>query len=169
MKRSSLASGPRALICPLCEVGELFASGHGSRCCESCPGRLSGAMLETLRHITALPEGMGSHACECGYPEMRSLPDGTYHCPACGSEVLPIGAPLVDWMSGEPGEAYWCGWLDGRYRETGSFADNPNLARWDAASDRLAYYRAIVQAAKPARAGTIGTRTPTRSSSDEEV
>jgi hypothetical protein len=25
---------------------------------------------------------------------MRRLPDGVQHCPACGSEVLPIGSPL---------------------------------------------------------------------------
>ena len=48
-------------------------------------------MLETLRRITDLPEALGSHACECGHPEMRRLPDGTFHCPACGSEVLPVG------------------------------------------------------------------------------
>jgi hypothetical protein len=98
-------------------------------------------MLETLWRISALPDTIGNHACECGHPEMRRLPDGTYHCPSCGSEVLPIGAPLVDWTSGEHREAYWCGWLDGRYREMGSFANNPNLARWEAPSDRLAYYR----------------------------
>jgi hypothetical protein len=99
-------------------------------------------MLEALRSISALPEALGSHACEeCGHPEMRLLPDDTFHCPACGSEVLPIGAPLVDWKSGEHAEAYWCGWLDGRYREMGSFADNPSLARWEAPSDRLNYYQ----------------------------
>ena len=26
---------------------------------------------------------------ECGHPEMCRLPDGVFHCPACGSEVLP--------------------------------------------------------------------------------
>jgi uncharacterized Zn finger protein (UPF0148 family) len=46
-------------------------------------------MLEDLRSIGALPEALGSHACECGHPEMRLLPDGTFHCPACRSEVLP--------------------------------------------------------------------------------
>ncbi len=60
--------------------------------CDSCGGRLSGAMLETLWRITVLPDVLGGHACECGHPEMRHLPDGTYHCPACGSEVLPRGA-----------------------------------------------------------------------------
>lgn len=32
----------------------------------------------------------------CGHPEMRRLPDGVFHCPACGSEVLPIGAQSID-------------------------------------------------------------------------
>ena len=49
-------------------------------------------MLLTLEQIIALPEGSGKHACECGHPEMRRLPDGTFHCPSCGSEVPPIEA-----------------------------------------------------------------------------
>jgi hypothetical protein len=115
---ASMASRPDCLICPLCEASPLRLSGCDSMGCVSCGGRLSGAMLATLRGISALPEALGSHACEeCGHPEMRLLPDDTFHCPACGSEVLPIGAPLVDWKSGEHGEAYWCGWLDGRYRD----------------------------------------------------
>ena len=61
--------------------------------CESCGGSLSGAMLETLWRISALPDAVGAHTCECGHPEMRLLPDGTFHCPACGSEVLPVNAP----------------------------------------------------------------------------
>jgi hypothetical protein len=47
-------------------------------------------MLEALREIAALPDSLGSHACECGHPEMRLLPDGVFHCPACGCEVLPL-------------------------------------------------------------------------------
>jgi uncharacterized Zn finger protein (UPF0148 family) len=47
--------------------------------------------MATLQQIVALPDALGEHACECGHPEMRRLPDGTFHCPACGSEVLPIG------------------------------------------------------------------------------
>jgi hypothetical protein len=140
VKRSSLASGSTALICPLCEVGELYPSGHGSTCCESCAGCLSGAMLETLRQITALPDALGSHACECDHPEMRLLPDKTYHCPACGSEVVPLeasGGSKIEHRS----EAYQAGLEDGRFVERGSFVDNPNLAKWEAPSDRLAYYR----------------------------
>jgi ribosomal protein L37AE/L43A len=50
---------------------------------------LLGSALESLRDIVVLPGALGVHACECGHPEMRRLPDGVYHCPACGSEVLP--------------------------------------------------------------------------------
>jgi uncharacterized Zn finger protein (UPF0148 family) len=49
-------------------------------------------MLEALREIATLQDTMGSHACECGHPEMRLLPDGVFHCPACGCEVLPLAA-----------------------------------------------------------------------------
>jgi uncharacterized Zn finger protein (UPF0148 family) len=49
-------------------------------------------MLVALREIATLPDTMGSHACECGHPEMRRLPDGVIHCPACGCEVLPLAA-----------------------------------------------------------------------------
>jgi hypothetical protein len=40
----------------------------------------------------------------------------------------------------ENGLAYWSGWADGRFGDRGSFVDNPNLAKWEASSDRLAYY-----------------------------
>jgi hypothetical protein len=95
-------------------------------------------MLEALRQITALPEALGSHACECGHPEMRRLPDGTFHCPSCGSEVGPIDAHAT---LSEHGEAWWAGWMDGHFGERGSFACSTNLARWEAPSERLDYYR----------------------------
>ncbi len=76
--------------CPFCEVYELRPFGHNSLRCESCGSVLSGVLLESLRQIATLPEVIGSHACECGHPEMRGLPDGVYWCPACGSEVLPV-------------------------------------------------------------------------------
>ena len=98
-------------------------------------------MLETLRSISALPDAIGSHACECGHPEMRLLPDGTFHCPACGSEVLPAAAASALSKLNEYGEAYWAGWVDGRFGEKGSFTDNLSLAKWKNPSDRLAYYR----------------------------
>ena len=139
MRRLSVASRPNSLICPLCEASKLHPSGRDSMRCESCGGRLSGAMLETLWRISALPDALGSHACECGHPEMRSLPDGTFHCPACGSEVLPIDALSVVSEPKEHSKAYWVGWVDGRFGKRGSFVDNPNLARWANPSDRLDY------------------------------
>jgi hypothetical protein len=51
-------------------------------------------MFRTLEQIAALPDALGAHACECGHPEMRRLPDGVYHCPGCGSEVLPTEIPV---------------------------------------------------------------------------
>ena len=139
---SSLASRPDSLLCPLCEASKLYSSERDSMRCQSCGGRLSGAMLETLRSISTLPDALGKHACEeCGHPEMRRLPDGTFHCPACRSEVLPSDASSTPSRSDEHGMAYWSGWVDGRFGERSSFVDNPNLARWENPSERLAYYR----------------------------
>jgi uncharacterized Zn finger protein (UPF0148 family) len=56
---------------------------------------VSGETLEALRQIIALPDALRSHACECGHPEMRLLPDGTRHCPSCGSEVVPLDAQAI--------------------------------------------------------------------------
>jgi hypothetical protein len=68
--------------------------GPGVTRCGSCGLPLLGSALETLREIVGLPDALGAHPCECGHPEMRRLPDGVYHCPACGSEVLPTEIPL---------------------------------------------------------------------------
>ncbi len=87
--RGSSSTGVRGLTCPYCEVYELRPLGRGVCRCDSCGGVLGGPLLETLRLITDLPDAIGHHACECGHPEMRCLPDGVYRCPACGSEVLP--------------------------------------------------------------------------------
>jgi hypothetical protein len=141
MKTSPLASRFDYLICPQCEAGRLYPSGRNSMTCQSCGIRLRGAMLETLRCISTLPDALGSHACECGHPEMRLLSDGTYHCPACGSEVLPVDVPSAPSEPEENALAYWSGWADGRFGEWGGLAQNPNLARWEDPSDRLAYYR----------------------------
>jgi ribosomal protein L37AE/L43A len=143
VKSSSLASRPYSLLCPLCEASKLHARNRDSMRCESCGGRLSGAMLETLRGISALPDALGGHACEeCGHPEMRRLPDGVFHCPACRSEVVPIDdVALTPVQADEHAQAYWAGWVDGRFGERGSFVDNPNLARWENPSERLDYYR----------------------------
>jgi hypothetical protein len=76
VKGSSYASKPHSMVCPLCETCELNPPGHNSARCHSCGGFLSVAMLEALREIAALPDTLGSHACECGHPEMWCLPDG---------------------------------------------------------------------------------------------
>jgi ribosomal protein L37AE/L43A len=139
---TSSASRLDSLVCPLCEVGKLRPSDRDSVRCESCGGRLSGAMPRTLSQITALPDALGSHACEeCSHPEMRRLPGGVFHCPACGSEVLPFDAPSASTRPEQHGAAYWAGWVDGRFGEGGSFVDNSNLVRWEDPFDRLAYYQ----------------------------
>ena len=79
-------------VCPLCEVHQLQPHGRDSALCPRC-GRLAWVILKTLREIIALPHAMGAHACECGHPEMRRLPNGVYRCPACGLEVIPISPP----------------------------------------------------------------------------
>jgi ribosomal protein L37AE/L43A len=79
-----------SLRCPFCEVHELEPTGHNAARCSSCRAVVSGPVLGTLIWITQLPDAIGRHACECGHPEMRRLPDGVYRCPACASEVTPV-------------------------------------------------------------------------------
>jgi ribosomal protein L37AE/L43A len=86
--------GAHYIICPFCESGELAFVGVGFARCNSCGLPLLGSTLETLRDIVGLPDALGAHPCECGHPQMRVLPDGVFHCPACGSEVLPSEAPF---------------------------------------------------------------------------
>jgi hypothetical protein len=76
-------------------IRKLWPQGSHLTVCDSCALTTDGAVLRTLEQIAALPEVLGRHACECGHPEMRYLPDGVFHCPACGSEVLPSEAPLA--------------------------------------------------------------------------
>lgn len=83
-----------APICPLCEAGELRPYGTMARC-DSCGRPVEGEVLRTIEQIIALPDARGGHACDCGHPEMRALPDGVFHCPACSSEVMPLGAGEV--------------------------------------------------------------------------
>jgi ribosomal protein L37AE/L43A len=131
----------RPPTCPFCEAHELRPFGHNSARCDSCGGVLAGALLATLNQITNLTDAVGRHACECGHPEMRRLPDGVFRCPACGAEVLPVTAPPVAWKSPGRSGAYWIGWLDGRYGAVGTFTANRRLSRLEEASDRLDYYR----------------------------
>jgi ribosomal protein L37AE/L43A len=139
MENTSTSNSVRSLTCPVCEAGELQPLGSGSARCDSCGALLSGTVLRTLRQIMGLPDVVGGHACECGHPEMRRLPDGVYWCPACGSEVLPIEAPPSPWKGHS--EAYWSGWMDGRFKEFESLAECRTLSRWQDAESRLDYYR----------------------------
>src|SRR5215203_3099824 len=139
--KGALGSRSASLVCPFCEVSSIrLPATHPTRC-GSCGERLSREVLETLQQVASLPDALGKHACECGHPEMRRLPDGTYHCPACGSEVLLVDADLTPSKFDEHSEAYLAGWMDGCLRERSSFVDNPNLAKWEDPSDRLTYYR----------------------------
>jgi len=90
---------------------------------------------------------------------MRRLPDGTRHCPACGSEVLPGDAQATLW---EHSEAWWAGWMDAHFGERVSFVDNPNLANWEAPSERLDYYRGH-------RAGSEACRANEKPNKTEEL
>jgi len=89
-------SRPRHIVCPFCESGELVSVGPGFARCGSCGLPLLGSPLETLRDIVGLPDVLGAHPCECGHPEMRELPGGLFHCPACRSEVVAIRAEAID-------------------------------------------------------------------------
>jgi ribosomal protein L37AE/L43A len=165
-KTSLLVSRSDYLICPLCEAGRFYPSGQGSTTCRSCRTHLRGDMLETLRCISTLPDAHGIHACECDHTEMRRLlPDGIFHCPACGSEVLPIDASSTDSNLYKHGAAYWAGWMDGCFGKSGSFVDNPTLAGWEDPSDRLAYYRGHRAGGESRRAKSIPDRTHTTTGS----
>jgi ribosomal protein L37AE/L43A len=89
---SRAMSRPSSIVCPACGCGELKAQGLDLVECNSCGHAFEGAVLRTLEEITALPDAVGKHSCECGHPEMRRLPDGVFHCSACGSEVVPLEA-----------------------------------------------------------------------------
>ena len=85
------ASRPDHLVCPMCSAGELQHQRlNPPIACGSCGCVLESEILKTLKQIVVLPEALGNHACECGHPEMRRLPDDVFHCPACSSEVLLI-------------------------------------------------------------------------------
>jgi ribosomal protein L37AE/L43A len=87
---TTITSSPGHLVCPICESGTLEAQAPGLASCAFCERLFSGAVVRVVAQIVALPDAHGNHACEeCYHPEMRRLPDGAFHCPACGSEVLP--------------------------------------------------------------------------------
>ena len=83
-------SRPNRILCPAYGSGRLQLRGLEPARCDSCGFSVEDAMFGTIEQIAALPDALGSHACECGHPEMRRLPDGVFHCPSCGLEVYPI-------------------------------------------------------------------------------
>jgi hypothetical protein len=87
---SRTSSGFGRITCPMCGSGELRLWDPELAGCDSRGGTVGRTIFRTLEQIVALPEVLGGHACECGHPEMRYLPDGVFHCPACGSK-LPRG------------------------------------------------------------------------------
>ena len=84
-----MASHENPVICPFCETDELRPAGPSLARCGGCEAVLGGELLKVLVLIHALPDALGRHACECGHPEMRRLPDGVFLCPACRAEVTP--------------------------------------------------------------------------------
>jgi ribosomal protein L37AE/L43A len=133
-----------SIRCPFCEVYELERFGECSARCASCRSSLGAQLLATIRQIQTLPDALGAHPCEeCGHPHMRCLPHGVFHCPACGSEVLPAGGSPGNGGAMGVSEAYLSGWKDGLFGSSvgRSFVHNRELARWEDAADRLDYYR----------------------------
>jgi ribosomal protein L37AE/L43A len=140
-KLTHISSNTYSIICPSCGIDELERSAEGAARCNRCDRPISTQMLKTLEQIVSLPDAIGSHACECGHPEMRHLADGVLWCPGCGSEVIPLSASPIRSESELVSEAYRCGWAEGLFGSTHSFVHNRGLARWEDAHDRLDYYR----------------------------
>jgi uncharacterized Zn finger protein (UPF0148 family) len=135
------SSNTYSMICPYCGIDELERSADGKTRCTRCDRPLSTQVLKTLEQIISLPDAIGSHACECGHPEMRCLADGVLWCPGCGSEVVPLSSSQMCSESDSASEAYRCGWAEGLLGSTESFVHNDGLARWEVTRDRLDYYR----------------------------
>ncbi len=77
------------IACPSCGAGELRPCSPYLFRCDECDQTLEEALLKTLFQIRKLPDAIGRHACDCGHPEMRHLPDNVFWCPACCLEVTP--------------------------------------------------------------------------------
>jgi ribosomal protein L37AE/L43A len=91
-KLTYISSNTNSIICPCCGINELERSADGEARCSRCVRPISPQVLKTLEQIVSLPDAIGSHACECGHPEMRRLADGVLWCPGCGLEVVPFSA-----------------------------------------------------------------------------
>ena len=103
---------------------------------------------------------------------MRRLPDGVYRCPACGSEVTPISAP-VSWKSPDHTEAYWADFraLNCREPAAWSIATDyvPQMIEFARSIEANCYElpgglyfdtSTVPDYGRLARARTSGTRTP---------
>lgn len=126
------------MVCPACGIDELRHGEGGVSCCERCDLVWGEDVTEALGQIASLPDAAGSHPCECGHPEMRHLPDGVFHCPSCGAEILPIDA---DPKAKAGSVAYRSGWACGLFGKAESFASNGELGRWEDPLDRLRFYQ----------------------------
>jgi ribosomal protein L37AE/L43A len=84
-----MTSSEYSITCPHCVAGELRPAGPSLVRCDGCEGVLGGDLLKDPVWAARLPDALGRHACECGHPEMRRLPDGVFLCPACRAEVTP--------------------------------------------------------------------------------
>jgi ribosomal protein L37AE/L43A len=157
---SRVTSRPGRIVCPACGSGELRCRGAGLAGCDYCGCDLDKAVLRFIEQIIALPDAIGNHACECGHPEMRRLPNGVFHCPACGSEVLPLDDSREP-TSEHRSQAYRCGWIDGRFGKSGCFTENLDLVRYSALADRLDYLRGH-RAGCEARLAASNGRLPAR-------
>ena len=141
-KETSQSSSTDSMICPRCGLDELERGAVGVANCARCDRSVSAKMLETLEQIVSLPDAVGNHACECGHPEMRRLPDDVLWCPGCASEVLPLSASPVHPQTGSTSEAYRCGWAEGLFgKADNNLVHDEGLAKWEDALDRLDYYR----------------------------
>jgi ribosomal protein L37AE/L43A len=140
-KLTHISSTTNSVICPYCGIDELERNADGAARCYRCDRPISKQVLKTIEQIVSLPDAVGSHACECGHPEMRRLADGVLWCPGCGSEVLPLSASATRSESEAASQAYLCGWAEGLLGSTECFVHNGGLARWEDTNDRLDYYR----------------------------
>ena len=100
--------------CPHCGRGQVHPEDPTLTRCLAC-GRVPEAwVVTTLEEIASLPDATGSHTCEeCGHPQMRCLPDGSFWCPGCGQDILSFEATLALWEFRQESESYRRGWLDG--------------------------------------------------------
>jgi ribosomal protein L37AE/L43A len=135
---SRVISRPGNIVCPACGSRELRVRGADLTGCNLCGRNLDKTVFRTIEQIVAVPDAIRDHACTCGHPEMRRLPDGVFHRPACGLKVLPLEASR-ELTPEYHSQAYWCGWIDGRFGKTECFTENLKLVRYSAPSDRLYY------------------------------